>query len=833
MPAYGARSPQALPQPKYTTHWGYYNGISSNPNIGTYNTPSRTNPNTHGNGAGPGPANAVRAPGGRDYTTWNWEQILNGVLGIALPSRDSVASGRWTTIEFNSDGEGSNLWYIMGITWNPKHQDVLIFLNPDLLNPKNAWDVFFNQPKSMLKPTFNNPPDYTQLPNVDPRTFMDAEYAVAEVTGLYANAASLFNAISAQLQGEASQYQGKGGQAFAEIIDNFQTDSNATFNQLANHPPYWMLIDGARYALLNFLGAVYNSYLNWTDQMTYSPLGAIIQVLINGDVIHVADGKYTIPGNMKVTNLGDLTTLGAWLNIEKQAQSLWKNTVVSFLDGPSQAALHSLVDAYANTTSIQPIQPVALAQITPPTPNVNSVANAYGSGIANGVGNIEGFLNNLPNYLNNAFGDVYRGQAAENNFVGNLPNYINHEVQGVANGIGNTDNYLAGLPNYINGLAKAHSQPNLQFPNIEQPATANPGVTAPTSLPQTSPGAIPNVASPSAVPQGNLGAVPQTSLGAIPNAASPSAVPQGSLGAVPQTSLGAVPQGSLGAVPQTSLGASTPLSKALATDQALNGAIGQALTSGQVPASGPLTTDLKNVAADSGNLTSALDQAAAGGSIPSAIAANDALNSALRSAIAKAPPTGPLHNALENALGDSDKLNGLLHQALAGTGQAGLVATPPLADASVVTPGQGLLGNKALLSSLQQAPLVGTAGAPAGAAAALPASSGKFVSPVAAAAGAPAAASEAKSAGAVPFYPPMAGGMGMGGMGGQNGSGERERTTWLAEDEDVWGTDPDVAPQVLGRDMSEEEDAAEVFEEFVEQLGKRAGRGASPERTPR
>ncbi|GAA0933312.1 hypothetical protein GCM10009558_108770 [Virgisporangium aurantiacum] len=46
--------------------------------------------------------------------------------------------------------------------------------------------------------------------------------------------------------------------------------------------------------------------------------------------------------------------------------------------------------------------------------------------------------------------------------------------------------------------------------------------------------------------------------------------------------------------------------------------------------------------------------------------------------------------------------------------------------------------------------------------------------------------------------------MGMGGMGGMGGRGEnekeRERTTWLAEDEKVWGTDPDCGPAVIGAD---------------------------------
>jgi hypothetical protein len=40
----------------------------------------------------------------------------------------------------------------------------------------------------------------------------------------------------------------------------------------------------------------------------------------------------------------------------------------------------------------------------------------------------------------------------------------------------------------------------------------------------------------------------------------------------------------------------------------------------------------------------------------------------------------------------------------------------------------------------------------------------------------------------------------MGGSGGNQQEKERERTTWLAEDEDVWGTDPDTMPAVIGRE---------------------------------
>ncbi|MGI5520031.1 hypothetical protein ACQEUX_03665 [Micromonospora sp. CA-259024] len=57
-------------------------------------------------------------------------------------------------------------------------------------------------------------------------------------------------------------------------------------------------------------------------------------------------------------------------------------------------------------------------------------------------------------------------------------------------------------------------------------------------------------------------------------------------------------------------------------------------------------------------------------------------------------------------------------------------------------------------------------------------------------------AGSAAMGGMGPMMPPMGGA----GAGGQQQEKDRERKTWLAEEEEVWGTDPDVAPSVIGRD---------------------------------
>ncbi|MGH3380327.1 MAG: hypothetical protein ACRDP6_36895 [Actinoallomurus sp.] len=62
--------------------------------------------------------------------------------------------------------------------------------------------------------------------------------------------------------------------------------------------------------------------------------------------------------------------------------------------------------------------------------------------------------------------------------------------------------------------------------------------------------------------------------------------------------------------------------------------------------------------------------------------------------------------------------------------------------------------------------------------------------------------------GGVPFFPPMMGG-GMGGGAGDKPQ-ERERQTWLSEDEKVWGTNVALGSGVIGRFYEDEEEADEA-----------------------
>jgi hypothetical protein len=79
-----------------------------------------------------------------------------------------------------------------------------------------------------------------------------------------------------------------------------------------------------------------------------------------------------------------------------------------------------------------------------------------------------------------------------------------------------------------------------------------------------------------------------------------------------------------------------------------------------------------------------------------------------------------------------------------------------------------------------------------------------------ASAGSGAAGGAAGGTGGMPFMP--MGGMGGAPGGGQGKSEDRERTTWLMEDRDIWGGDQDIAPRVVRSG-----DVGEVYESFIEE----------------
>jgi hypothetical protein len=878
----------------------------SNPNIGDFDTPNGSIDN--GGGSAPSSTPVTVPQTGNDYSSWNWEQTLVGVLGLTLPDRNDVTSQRWTAIDFNSDG-GSGLLRIFAATWRSvsdvgPHQDIFVYLNPNLLQPGGIWDNYYFQPYQALSETLNG--NFTGI-QLDPITFGTAAAEIQAAITFFDNTAQTFQGISNALQGDASAYQGQGGGAFAQLISNLYQLANSAYTQMTQPSRYADLIADAGGASGYFLLALQNAMVDWMSNLAYQPLGAIYQALENGNVIsYNGNGNYQLANpNGTDSSFGDLTTADAWLAVETAAKQLWTQSVATSLDPIAQRWLNFLATNFESAGSgTQPLGPPTLQSISSGNNSGDNGDDNLNLGDLNlgdlglgGDNGDEGGLNlgdlNLGGDNGdegdlNLGGDGDGGDDSGLNIGGdgdgsgdlslgggdtNLP--------GGTNGPGSIDTALGG-PGGGNGLSSTLSSPQL---GALQKALADNGRTqsalqqALSLAPATGPlhnklatALAKNLQARTALQEALAGAEPaaaalQSALAS--NGQAESALQQalamaparGPLHNALQTALGDTKktQSELnkalasGAIPETSA-----IHRALHSEDAVQSVLHKALLSSQVPSRGPLHTALTKALDQGGEVKSALDHALTGGGTPSmadlhqALRSNTALQSDLRSALGQVPAHGALHNELAAALAGGKNVSSQIHQAMAQAG-VGSEPLPGTLSAGVGNPVATLtgpysaLGKQGLTATLGgaggggasglSAALGGGAGGGFGGAGGVSlaghggassvsstaglgggasggAASGSFGSSSAAG---PTTSSGSGSSG-VPFFPPMAG---SGGMGG-NQQQERERTTWLAEDEDVWGTEPQVGPAVLGRDFfGADEDADDEFDEAITALPAR------------
>src|SRR5580698_11478729 len=178
-------------------------GTGDGPPLGTYNSPSHSPTAGYANSA-PN-ATHVNAPGGFDYTEWDWEQVLYGVLGLNLPDRSLVTGMRWTASD--SKGEGSSLYQIFEARWITG--DILVYLNPDVQDAGGPWDEYYNTPYHQLWQVFvqsSANANYATIP-LDPREFNTVAAGLAGVEATYNTAASYFNGLTNDLNSEAAQFK--------------------------------------------------------------------------------------------------------------------------------------------------------------------------------------------------------------------------------------------------------------------------------------------------------------------------------------------------------------------------------------------------------------------------------------------------------------------------------------------------------------------------------------------------------------------------------------------------------------------------------------------------
>jgi hypothetical protein len=760
------------PNTDYNPKSGQYDQGANNFSSGGDSDPSTTLPTT---------VNAATSPNNQEYHNWSWEEILNVVMTLGLPDRGEISNGRWTGIETGSSGDAGR-FYIYGVTWTniQGHQDSLVYLAPALTTPNAPWPVFVNNPAQALSSLVPGPDDdYLFSANgpttsLDPSTFVGPITALGGAESYYANATQTLGNIVAGLGDDNTQFQGQAGGAFTQLVGGLYQQVNYVSTTIGTPDPhslsgyslssYSQQLWQAGEAAGAFMYSIRNAYAAWSNLMEFSPLGAILAALIQKGVVVGTPGNWDINSSMvpRDSPFGDLSTDAAWVEVETLAKQLWNSTLVNALDYAAQNAVQELIEQYNDTAmslkelSPPPVQPIT----TNAAPNVNNVAsdtnNALNSLFDNDqnlAGAMDGVIGDI-NSLGNGLGSLYGGLNNTDSGLGSLYDGLNNTDSGLGSLYGGLNSTDSGLGSLLGGSGNPNNALN------------GSGSTTSGALQQAL--------------DDNEG-----TQNALQSALSGGEVsPDSRLGTALQSALNGSNQvqsalNTAAAADGTTSGKAA-LNNALTDNQAVQKALNEALASGQVPATGPLRSALDKALADTNSTSTALHQALAGQGVL----------------------TEPNIGALSSSVG--------LAGVGAGSGLASSALRGGLGAGGIGTSGLGASG----LGTSASTPLL-THVAPAAAAASAPVSSGAFVSP----ATQTAATTETSAGGAgdaFPMYSPMAGGGGMmGGAGQMMGNQERERSTWLAEDEEIWGTDPSVGPQVIGRNfaMAEEPEDDDAFAE--------------------
>jgi len=705
-----------------------------NPNIGTY-----ANAGTFTWGGGGNLVATTAAPvTTTNFSEWNWEEIVNNVLGLGLPDRAEVTKPRWTGLQSNSSGDGSH-FYIYGVIWGKDDSndmtsqagdDTLIYLNPVLQTPGGPWDAFLNDlPNTVWDRSTGS--IITKHIWLDPTTFYPPVYALAGVEAMFANSVGTLTTVSSALNTDASQFKGKAGGAFAQIINDLLTQTtyaSTTMGLPGGAKSYSMMLADAGSEAIDFLNAIWNSYCAWTLQMASTPLGAILQTMLNHQIVIEQNNK---PGMYEAnpaldpndTYYGMLSTNGAWMALENDAKKLWNQAIADTLDYNAMNALQALALSYNNAgRTMQPLRLKAPIQIgagsATPGPNtygggLNSFGNDMNKGfgsVANMIANMDkglgGGFNGLDKFLPNLGNDLGNGL---NNIGKFLPN-LGNEFSGGLGGLGNE--FASGLNSLGNGLTDRSAVlgsgvgQNLSPAGSFSAAALNPAGYS--SL--NSPGGYSSLYSPSGqssllspggqsylnsyVPGATgttgggttggqpTGALSQSVTSALPRAVDGADQTQQAI----EAALASAPRsGPLHNQLEKALASSKKTQAALrsaernpsisALDQALadnrntQTALNRALASGDVPSK--VASEIRTALAGTGRTHSALEKALAGGypdasSLHTAMADNSQTRTALDHALASGqiPKTGALHREVESALADTGRTQSVLGRAL-------------------------------------------------------------------------------------------------------------------------------------------------------------------------
>jgi hypothetical protein len=743
--------------------------------------------------SGTGTSSPEPAAAGADYSAWPWEAVLATVLGTPIPDRTAVSGQPWLTV-VNQGQAAPASHLIWTASWDDQPTSgaasIQVYLSPGLYTTGGAWDQFENAPAAAMSAVAAA--NYAGL-TIDPRTFQSARLALAGVTTELGTLAQQFGQLNHEATADASGFQGSLAGVVADLFSSLRTITLSLHDQMTTPASYSTTMGTTGDSAGAFLASLNSAYTGWMQVPEYSPLGAVVQALMQVAVPN-GTGGYVIPSPQDTT-YGDLTTPGPWAAVEQRAKTLWNAALTgnsgafAGLDPLAQRAIGALVAQYS--TAISTLAPVIGPAPPPITPKTLSHSPTSSGPKPPG----------LPGASGTGGADAGHGPGAQALPVpgggpGNGPSGV---VPPVSKNVVLTTGGTGG-PGPASAAAVA-------FPVALASGTGPSG----SAQAGTGPGS-PRGEAEAAVLPGGLAAATLVPAGQAADEQPAAELPSGLTDAVAASDGLAPPRGLAGAI---GAGAQTPRAvAAIPQSLAFAGTIG---LPGPAAAGGDRRESRQARARDRSAAQARLAPAA--GFAIGRDLSRGAVEQAAVPVIAS-KPSAVLSSAINAGSGTSAAVGGLQVSA-AGPGHAGLQAgadlsASPGAPAGPGSPasvsGQGTPGGASALGGAEGAAMTSGEGAGGGSQMVM-----------------------ADGMGPMGMGPMGLGGMGAGGMGagGMGGGGrlgrgqERERRAYLPQDDSYWGTSPAASAAALGADARDHLD-----EEFMPGSGHLAGIGADDERAP-
>jgi len=234
-------------------------------------------------------ASAATPPSDNAYGNWNWEQLMNGVFGLGLPSRTDVQNEPWLVFTTGNDTDQNRphiFWaYADSAKVNVYYSDQVTGQTKDssggsTVSSGSSWQNWHDMPNQALPPAAFNQ-NYSQLPHYNPKTLYDVadafQYTANQLGAMSDSLANQYNGLS---DGNNS-FKGKAAGAFRDLLGNVRVATSGFRDQIGSSGnSYAQVMAAAALAAGNFVVGMWNAYYGWANSSVATPFQAVASLVM-------------------------------------------------------------------------------------------------------------------------------------------------------------------------------------------------------------------------------------------------------------------------------------------------------------------------------------------------------------------------------------------------------------------------------------------------------------------------------------------------------------------------------------------------------------------------